>query len=230
MIDSIYKLVQVISNKEYRGHISPASLNLLGKQAQEKIFRGYFDDENRDKIRAKRGMVERGYANITMVQRERMDNFSKTASLSYSDPYFLFPNDLYMIKDRGLSYQGKFIRELQTQDISSIGLSKAAASETFPAYYKESSGLIVMPSSITNSVSLRYFKTPTDPKWTYTVVGGVEMFNPSAGDYQDFELHPSEYYNICINILSPLGINLSQTELAQYAEALKQKQNIKEEQ
>ena len=231
MIDSIYKLIQVISNKEYRGHISPSDYNLLGKNAQNQIFRGYFEDIDRDKLKVKRGASSRGYSNRPMFERERMDVFSKVASLSHNGTNFVLPSDLYLMKDRGLTYNGKIIRESENHLIAATNNSIAAPSTTFPMYYNEGGGLLtVAPSTITSSVSLRYFRKPLDPKWTYTTVAGVEMYNPSAGDHQDFELHESEYYNLVIHILSQLGINLSDRELAQYAEAMKQKQDIKEEQ
>ena len=87
-----------------------------------------------------------------------------------------------------------------------------------------------MPNTITTGVTCRYLREPLDPKWTFTDVSGTEMFNPSAVDFQDFELHTSEFPNIVIQMLSFFGINIREPMVTQYAEALKQKQTNKEEQ
>ena len=45
-IDSVYKTVLFILNKEQRGYIPPAEFNSLGTQVQEEIFQSYFPDGN----------------------------------------------------------------------------------------------------------------------------------------------------------------------------------------
>ena len=94
----------------------------------------------------------------------------------------------------------------------------------------ETDKITISPSSIITSVTCRYVRVPAAPKWTYTVVSSAELFDNTLSDFQDFELHESEFSNIVIRMLSYSGINIKDKEVAQYAEALKQKQTIKEEQ
>jgi hypothetical protein len=234
MIDIIYQLLKTIVNKELRGNVTPAEFNLIAKQAQDKIFRGYMEDANRDKIKENRGVTSKNYAHLSLYQRQRIDEFSTSATLDYNSsgvsPVFDLPADLYYVKDHGISVNGNVVDEVESADIVFLSSSLSAPSETFPVYERNPSSVTIVPSSIISGVICRYLKIPSDPKWTYFEVSGTPMFNNAAGDFQDFELHESEFTNIVIIMLSYFGINIREIEVTQYAEALRQKQDTKEEQ
>lgn len=230
MINSIYELLKTILNKELRGNLTPTEFNLIAKQVQEEIFRGYFEDEARDKTKEMRGMASKGFSNLSFNQRQRIEQFAAKATLTYNDPNFDLPANLYMIKDHGIDYNGTVIDEIEGQYVGFAGKSLMAPSTTFPTYEHIGGQISVAPSTITSGVTCRYVRVPADPKWTYTVVSNTELFNIAAGDYQDFELHPSEFSNIVIRMASYFGVNLREEQVIQYAEAMKQKTDIKEEQ
>lgn len=231
MINQIYQILQTILNKEQRGNVTPAEFNLLAKQVQEKIFRGYFNDYSRDVIRMNRGMGGVGFADLAGNQRQRIDRFAKTATLSFDSPNFDLPADLYMIYQNGIMTEGGIvIEEVEPGKVGYLNQSAAAPSETFPVYERVNEGeILISPSTIIAGVTCRYIRTPLDPNWTFMVVSGEPLFDAADPDYQDFELHPDEFSNIVIQMLSYFGINIRETEVAQYAEALKQKQDTKEE-
>lgn len=230
MINNIYELLKTIMNKELRGNLTPTEFNLIAKQVQYEIYRGYFDDEARDKYKEKRGLSSKGYANLSLNQRQRIDKFSAKATLTYSAPNFVLPANLYLIKDFGIDYNGTVVEEMEGQYMGFLGKSLAAPSTTFPVYEQVGDLITISPATIVDTVTCRYIRTPLDPKWTYNVVSGTELYNPSANDFQDFELHVSEFSNIVIRMLSYFGINIRETEVTQYAEALKQKEEVREEQ
>jgi hypothetical protein len=244
MIDSIYQLLKTIINKELRGNVSPAEFNLIAKQVQEKIFRGYFEDENRDKNKQNRGFTNKGYSNLAFVQRQRIDDFSKIETVlpiavpDSSSAYieYTIPTDVYLIKDRGVSLVNTVVDETESSDLSFILSSTTTSpSSTFPIYERYNDILRVYPftdagtSESSYPLTLRYLKLPEDPKWTYRVVSNTELFDNTQGDFQDFELHESEYSNIVIQMLGYFGVNLREVDLAQYSEILKSKQDSKEE-
>ena len=121
------------------------------------------------------------------------------------------------------------VDETEGADLTFLNASLSAPSTTFPIYVQNRGTITIYPVSITSGVSCNYLRMPKDPKWTYTVSSGVEMFNPAANDFQDFELHTSEFPNIVIIMLSYFGINIREAEVTQYAESLRQKQDVKEE-
>lgn len=230
MINTVYELLKTILNKELRGNVTPAEYNLIAKQVQEEIFRGYFEDEARDKYKEKTGRTGNGFSNLSFNQRQRIEQFNASATLTYASPNFTLPADLYLIKDFGIDYNGTVVEEIEGQYVGFLGKTIAAPSTVFPTYEQKSGLITINPATIVSGVTCRYLRLPADPKWTYTVASGTELYNPAAGDFQDFELHPSEFSNIVIRMLSYFGINIRETEITKYAEAMKQKEEAREEQ
>ena len=231
MIDTIYQVLKTIANKELRGNLSPSEFNLIAKQVQERIFRGYFEDAARDKIKQIRKMIGKNFADLPLYQRQRIEQFWASSTLSYNNltEDFDLPADLYFIKDRGISYQSSVIDECESADLTFLQSSAAAPSEVFPVYERKESSIRVIPNTITSDVICAYLRIPAEPKWTYQIVEGVELFDPTQPDYQDFELHESEFSRIVILMASYFGINIREAELVQYAESLRRIMNSKEE-
>ena len=128
MINDIYEVLKTILNKELRGNVTPTEYNLLAKQAQLEIYRGYFEDEARDKYKETRGLSTKGYANLALNQRQRIDQFAKKATLTFATPDFVLPTDLYLIKDYGIDYNGTVVEEIEGQYVGFLGKSLAAPS------------------------------------------------------------------------------------------------------
>jgi hypothetical protein len=230
MINSIYELLQTLLNKDLRGNLTPTEFNLIAKQVQEEIFRGYFEDEARDKYKEKRATSGKGFANLAFNQRQRIEEFAAKATLAYNAPNFTLPADLYMIKDHGIDYNGTVIDEIEGQYVGFAQGSLLAPSTSFPTYEQVGGVISVNPATIIDTVTCRYIRKPLDPKWTYTVVSSKELFNAAANDYQDFELHTSEYSNIAIRMASYFGLNLKEEQVINYAEMAKDKKQAVEEQ
>jgi len=231
MIDTIYQILTTVLNKELRGNVTPAEFNLIAKQVQEEIFRGYFEDENLDKNKENRGLANSGFANLSFNQRQLTQQFAVSGGIapslgasSYSN--FILPAELYYIKDRGLSIGGDLVEEIEDSDFLFLNSSKAAPSSTFPVYKRYSDRIRVYPPT-TSNLEIEYLRKPADPKWTYTIVSNEELFNNGAGDYQDFELHSSELPRIVVEMLSLFGVNLREVDVARYAEVIKK--DIKDE-
>tara|TARA_R110001592_G_scaffold247346_2_gene509419 strand:+ start:10 stop:1008 length:999 start_codon:yes stop_codon:yes gene_type:complete len=68
-----------------------------------------------------------------------------------------------------------------------------------------------------NDIYCNYVKKPETVKWTYTVVQNKALYDGSADDKQDFELHGSEENNLIIKILQLAGISMKDLNLAQIA-------------
>lgn len=216
-------------NKELRGNLTPTEFNLIAKQVQEEIYRGYFEDANRDAFKERRGMSSRGPGNLLFNQTEKIEEFITEAALTISAGVYPLPANLYYLVDRGVSIGGVLIDYCPPSESALIGQSIGGPSTSFPVYKKIGSDIKVLPATIVADVDITYLRKPLDPKWTYTVVSNNELFNAAANDYQDFELHTSEFSNIAVRMLSYFGVNIRETEVTQYAEALKQKSEIREE-
>ena len=230
MIDKVYKTLLTILNKEIQGYVSPLEFNLIGSHIQMEIFREYFEDENRDKNKENRGLSNKGYANLSFNQRQRIDQFAEQGQLTESNGFYNLPSDLYLLEEHGLTTgEGKVIEETERSNMNYQKSSEVAPTGLYPVYEMLNKKIKVYPDSITDAITLRYLRVPKDPKWTYfTLPDGTPVFNPSANDFQDFELHPSEFSNIVVRMLSMFGLTIREGEVIQVAESLKDKNNAKD--
>lgn len=229
MIDTIYKTLLTIINKEIQGYLTPTEFNLIAHQVQHEIYRGYFEDYNRDKNKDNRGLTNSGYGNLPDQDSQRIEVFSSTASLTGVNGVFDLPTDIYLIEDEGIcTAEGKIVDKVSQKDIRRLNCTEAQPSETYPVYTQSGSTITVSPDTIT-TLEFGYLREPAVPKWTYIVINGKELYNPSNPSFQDFELHPSEFSNIIHRMLSYFGINLRESEVVAYAEGLKQQKEIHDE-
>lgn len=229
MIDLVYKTLLTIINKENQGYISPTEFNILANNVQNEIFRGYFEDENKDKTKENKGYTNKGYGNLDFNERQRINQFSAISTISKSNGEFLLPPDLYFIEDDGIiSPTNNIIEEIERSVVGYLNNSIASPSSTYPVYERYGDSVVIYPSSI-ESITLRYLRAPKKPTWTYFVTGNnSELFDPSNASFQDFELHDSEFSNIVNRMLTYFGINLREAEVVQIAETLKDKLTIKD--
>jgi hypothetical protein len=229
MIDNVFQTVKTIVNKELAGNLTPTELNKLAKLAQDEIFASYFEDINLLKNKQNRGLTNLNNANLPQKVRQKIDIFSTTAIMTDNSGLYTLPTDLYFVEDRGIIYgNDTVVDEAQKSELSFLNSSIAAPSTTFPVYERLGNDIKIYPSTITDPITVRYIRRPLTPRWTYTEVFSKELFNPSAVDYQDFELHVSEFDNLVLKMLSYAGINLREGEVALYAENKMNQENIKQ--
>jgi len=79
-----------------------------------------------------------------------------------------------------------------------------------------------------DDVKCNYIKKPATVKWTYTVIVGKALYNASATDLQNFELHESEENNLVIKILQLAGISMKDYNVTQVA-SQKESSDIQQE-
>ena len=79
-----------------------------------------------------------------------------------------------------------------------------------------------------DDIKCNYIRKPATVKWTYTVVVGKALYNASAADLQNFELHESEENNLVIKILQLAGISMKDYNVTQVA-SQKESSDIQQE-
>ena len=228
MLDRVYQTVLTLLSKDLQGNVTPVEFNRLAKLAQDEIFRGYFEDENRDKNRQNKGLTNRGYSNLSFNQRQRIQPFKEgeivlASGLFPTGNSFDLPTNLYMLEDNGVSTtDGILIEEVPSNSIVTLRNTSVAPSATYPVYESYNTGITVSPNTII-SIDVRYIRKPLDPNWTYTVVGNNPLFNPASVDYQDFELTESEFTNLVVKMLGYFGVTIREADVIQVSETLDNK-------
>jgi hypothetical protein len=231
MLDLAYKTIQTFLAKDRNGFLSPTDFNVFAFQVVDIIFREYFEDENRDKNRENRGLTNQGYSNLSFNQRQRIDHFAANSNVSYNGATLRYdlPEDLYLIEDDGvISFTGKVIEEVQRHKKGYLRNSISASSVTYPTYEHVGSSLVVSPSSITSDISISYLRKPLKPNWTYQVINGDAVYDPSNPSFQDLDLHTSEFSNFVIRMVANFGINIKDYDVTQVADGLKQQMQLKD--
>ena len=240
-IDNVYQKVLVIANKEQRGYITPQEFNLFADKAQLEIYDGYFHDLKMANYKNKnqKGV---GFDEVEMVY-QKISHFKNTVVISQTagDNTFELPDRHYLINNVANADLGVEFKELSMKKVlytEANPLTRATTSR--PVYVQVGLNITVdgvgginqvriYPTpTVDTSIHLDFFKKPETPKWAYVVVQGKALYNASASDLQDFELHISEEENLVTRILGLAGVAMRSPDIAQAG--IMDKQSIKQSQ
>jgi len=235
-VDSVYQKVLAIANKEQRGYITPQEFNLFANQAQLDIFEQYFYDLDQfSKIPGN----DTTYTDIVTIIEDKIhmlaDSLGSTAianlPVNGANHRITLPGNIYrIIKVECSDVEAE---KLNTKDFTSVKkqgpLIRPTA--TMPVYnlqddqLKIYNGGPVHPGSI--NCGIYYIRKPLAANWTYVVLNNKALYNSSALDLQNFELHSSEETELVLKILTLAGIS-NGTDLYQIG-SMEDKMNIKQE-
>tara|TARA_R100000951_G_scaffold22641_1_gene18676 strand:- start:263 stop:994 length:732 start_codon:yes stop_codon:yes gene_type:complete len=228
-IDTVYQKVLAIANKEQRGYITPQEFNLLAAQAQQLIFEQYFYDLNQFNRAGGNGMEYSDMMNILEEKISLFETYNQNLASNTANRGKL-PADCYRL---GQVQFGTFnganvvVEKLNTKDLNQIlNTALTAPTLTRPVYIRSKTttyDIELYPTTFSTSnrmddVTINYIKKPTTPKWTYTIVNEQALYNGSASDKQDFELHPSDEEDLVYKILELSGIIMNKPGLVQLAD------------
>ena len=94
-VDTVYKTVLLILNKEQRGYVTPDEFNKIGTQVQLEIFEKYFEDLNQQ-LRVPQADSE--YADRQKNIDNNISIFKTMGNCTYNaGGYFLPPNNTHRI-------------------------------------------------------------------------------------------------------------------------------------
>jgi len=218
MINEVRDTVHDFLEKNNRGWLKPERFNNYAYLAQLEIFESYFYDYARWLSMQNNRESHSMYADIPKIIREKLDIFHKNGAMTYSVDRYTTPADTYRIMD--VYYGGEFIDEVNQRRLILLNKSNHTAPSTdYPVFVREEDDYVVYPLTIVTGVTCSYIRTPEVPRWTYDVVAGNPVFNISKGDYQDFEIHPSDEYRLVMKILEYAGVSIREVDIVQYTTA-----------
>lgn len=217
MIDTVYRTVQVLLNKNGKGVITPDRFNVLAEAAQAKVVSSLADEYRRVMTRKMKGYDDTSLS----VVRTAYDIFLTSKDITPStDEKFLMPSDFVTLE----SLYTPNGTEIEIVPTSRFYAMRKHADRQFPIASYDGGEIKV--STTLPSITATYRRKCKTPKWTYVrvLVGGVEnvSFNPSDATYQDFELPESYMYAIIDELLTSLGLHFKDNEILQVAQSEKQ--------
>jgi len=250
-VDTVYKTVLYILNKEQRGFITPDEFNKLGEQVQLEIFEKYFEDFNQQ-FRVPQNNSE--YGNRLDNLDEKMSIFKDDIALNFinlfpATSYWTTPSSIYFIgnlyfqnETTGKSYLMERVDPGEAILRNNSNYTKPTS--IHPIYTQQGAfGGGGEPTRINlygpnpddfnlNSVRSICIRKPNAPIWGYNVIAAGQ---PGAGAYTndplttvDFELHPEEQTNIIMQILMYAGVVIRDPQIVQNAAQMMNQEQINE--
>ena len=233
-VDTVYKTVLLILNKEQRGYMPPDEFNKVGTQVQLEMFEQYMSDLNQQK---RVPLNDSEYANRVKNIDEKIAIFKKLSgnlTLVAGTDYFALPSDLYrlgsVIIDNAV--EAELIDRNHYYLLNKSPLTKPTIS--FPMYLYEDNKVSVLPTPVagTTTTAISYLKKPSDPKWNYDV-GGLGQYsfistNHATTPSVDFELMPSEQTTVILKMLLYAGLIIEDPTVIQVAAQQVQQNEINE--
>jgi hypothetical protein len=242
-VDTVYKTVLLILNKEQRGYITPDEFNKTATQVQLDIFENYFEDINQQ-LRVPQSDYD--YSSRQTAVDDKIAIFKEEGACTYNSGKFILPTqtlsgvavvyntsippvnyfEFYKLGTVVYSKSGTFpvrLQRLQKSEFYEINKSDLTApSENFPVYLYEGQNnvnanyLTVSPSSITSDISANFIRKPKNVIWAYTTGSFGQYVYNSSGSV-NFELHPSEQVEVITRILLYSGVIVKDPQIVQVA-------------
>lgn len=213
MIDRVVQVVKTVLNTDGRGNVSPKETDLIINNVVIEIYEENLFERNRLLNRQNRGLVNADLDNVATKLLERIQHYLTDGDLTYSNGAFNFPSDLRYLD--AVFYNNEEVELCKNNKEFKLlkNLKETSPNESYPIGLKHGTAIKILPETIVSDVTVSYLRNPAQAKWTYVVIDGVEMFNPSANDYQDIDIHPGDEDDIIMRVLQKFGINLKEKDL-----------------
>lgn len=215
-VNTVYRTVLLILNKEQRGYLTPDEFNKTATQVQLEIFNEYFEDLNQQ-LRVAGNDSE--YSDRIKNLEEKISIFQSTGVCSPAVGYFNIPAVTDFYKLGTVIYNDeKEIQYVQPNELLELNLSPITRPSVYwPVYTYRDSKIYVYPKTITgNLISCTYLRKPVDPIWNFTL-GTNFQYIYNAQTSVNFELHPIEQTNLIIRILLYAGVVIKDPSIVQIA-------------
>ncbi len=232
-VDTVYKTVLLILNKEQRGYMTPDEFNKIGSQVQREIFEAYFEDLNQQ-LRIPQSDVE--YSDRVAITDEKIAEFKTENDQTVAEKTiggtnpFTTPSELYRLGSITYEPNTSTYKEIQRVGRAEIyNIRKApltAPTKNYPIYLYEDNKALVYPNTGLDAIvdpahiKMQYVKKPTDVRWGYypgslgqlihdTTTFGANLLN-NGGTLSSITTNPTgittdQTYNNLTTTVSPAG-------------------------
>jgi hypothetical protein len=179
-VNTVYKTVLLILNKEERGYVTPDEFNKIAAQVQLETFEQYGEDLNQQ-LRVPQ--TDTDYADRVAAIDEHLSIFKTSGSAAYvaaaapTPAHFTLPttdvfnNTVELYRLGVVNYKEEVeLQRLQRMDFYNIQKSPLTKSTlSFPTYLLENERLFVKPDTIISNINCDFLRKPIDPRWGYSI-------------------------------------------------------------
>jgi hypothetical protein len=222
-VNTVYKTVLLILNKEQRGYMTPEEFNKIGAQVQLEIFEKYFEDLNQ---LTRSPQTDTDYADRIAYLEEKLSPLTRYEA-GISSQEGVVTNTVHRLNT--VVYNDLELQRVSRGEYTNINKSPLTRpSLTQPVFIQENNLIYTYPISVSSNVFLSYIEKPNDPVWSFTSGNTLGVYVYSSTASTNFELHSSEQTELILRILAYAGIVLNNPQIVQAASAAVQNQNINE--
>ncbi len=222
-VNTVYKTVLLILNKEQRGYMTPEEFNKIGSQVQLEIFEKYFEDLNQ---LTRSPQTDTDYADRIAYLEEKLSPLTRYEA-GTSAQEGIVTNAVHRLNT--VVYNDLELQRVSRGEYTNINKSPLTKpSLTQPVFIQENNLIYTYPTSVSSNVFLSYIKKPNDPVWSFTSGNTLGVYVYDSNTSTNFELHSSEQTELILRILAYAGIVLNNPQIVQAASAAVQNQNINE--
>lgn len=225
-IDTVYRTVLLIINKEQRGYITPDEFNKTATQVQLEIFNEYFEDLNQQ-VRVPDNDTE--YSDRIKNLQQKIAIFQTDGVCLPTTGGFDTPDVMDFYKLGTVIYNDeKEVQYVQPNELLELNLSPITKpSKYWPVYTYKNSIIKIYPTpSGADVISCTYIRKPADPIWNFTATAPNYQYVYNPDTSVQFELHPAEQTNLITKILLYSGIVINDPQIVQIAAQQAQAENI----
>ena len=216
MLNRVHRTVKFLANTEGRGNVKPENIDLAIHNKVLEKYEELLFDVNRLVNRQNRGLVNGALENTVDKVREKIQHYLEEQEVNAVNGIIGIPSEVRYFDT--LLYKETYIELCKNN--KQFLLSQSEANDENPIGLKTSNTIKVIPKTLEN-VTISYLRNPIVAKWTYTVLSGVEMYDPSKSDFKEIDVHPSEEDDLIIRVLQSFGINLKEKDLQMITEKIK---------
>lgn len=222
-VNTVYKTVLLVLNKEQRGYMTPEEFNKIGAQVQLEIFEKYFEDLNQ---LTRSPQTDTDYADRIAYLEEKLSPLTRYEA-GISSQEGVLTNQVHRLNT--VVYNDLELQRVSRGEYTNINKSPLTKpSLTQPVFIQENNLIYTYPTSVSSNVFLSYIKKPNDPVWSFTSGNTLGVYVYDSNTSTNFELHSSEQTELILRILAYAGIVLNNPQIVQAASAAVQNQNINE--
>jgi hypothetical protein len=253
-VDTVYRTVLLVLNKENRGYITPDEFNKTATQVQLDIFEQYFDDLNQQLRVPQQGNVYadrkreieeklapfKGYGQCVIPPTSgtnagtfgiptsdgRGNTVINTGEEPSSDTEVAFYKlgTVFYENSNTLTSEVQLVTRDEYNSLNKSDLT--APSKYSPIFMYEDYRIKVSPTDITSAVSASFIRKPRNVVWDFTVnSSNNNSYSWSSALSTNFELLQSEQTEVIVRILLYSGVVVKDYQVVQLAmQELQQKE------
>ena len=205
LINSIYETVNILLNKDQRGKISPFEFNRIIQQSQRKITSELLNEYKKGVLRKIRFNHGSGLADHTYYTIQAIEYYLTSKNIQNLPTTFTLSDDVWFVNE--IYNADSFIEKVTNSQFNQLKRSaRMQPNGCMPIFTLEGQSIKFFPNQ--SKIELIYLRKPFEPKWTYTMVDDVPLFNPDANDFRDLDVHYDLITPILIEVVQLCGLNL----------------------